>query len=233
MKSTLIKETDSMLTNSDIQMSIEEKPVKWEMIIFIGLIALVNFSLFQGSPSENLIYSSEAVKAGEWWRVFTFPLVHVSWYNLILDGSAFLLLYHGLEEEKRSKRLLYILIPAVTSLLYPILFSPLIEKSGLCGLSGCAHGLMAITGLELIRRYPKGDFLHKTGLIYFLTVFIKSIIEATTGQVLFAELHFGDVGLPVAESHLGGVLGGIAIFFLMNGNNGVRRIACVSTRENR
>lgn len=203
-----------------------------EMILWVSFLALANLSLLNGTTSTNLIFFLPDVEAGQWWRVLTFPFVHVSWYNLILDGSAFLLLYHGIEEEKRSKRLFYVLIPTVTSLLYPLLFSPLIERSGLCGLSGCAHGLMAITGLELIRRYPKGDFLHKTGLIYFLTVFIKSIIEAYTGQVLFAELHFGDVGLPIAESHLGGVLGGITIFFLMNWNNGVRRMQYVSTIKN-
>ncbi|MBE9504395.1 MAG: rhombosortase [Proteobacteria bacterium] len=223
MNNPTMSDTKALVCNEEKHGPPKGSPRKGEMMLWASLLALANLSLLNGKASTNLAFFLPDVEGGQWWRVFTFPFVHVSWYNLILDGSAFLLLYHGIEEEKRSKRLFYVLIPTVTSLLYPLLFSPLIERSGLCGLSGCAHGLMAITGLELIRRYPKGDFLHKTGLIYFLTVFVKSIIEATTGQVLFAGLHFGDVGLPIAESHLGGLLGGIVIFFFLNRKNGLIR----------
>jgi hypothetical protein len=40
----------------------------------------------------------------------------------------------------------------------------------------------------------------------------KSIWEATTGHVFFEWLHFGRLGTPIAVSHLGGVIGGAAMW---------------------
>jgi len=205
----LIRATDILFKDVNLDYGFGGKSARWEMLLFGLLLLFANISLLHGSPAGYLAYHSEAVINGRWWRLFTFPFVHVSGYHLLLDGCAFLLLYHGLEEEVRSRRLLYVVTATAGSLVLPLLLSPIIGTAGLAGLSGCAHGLMAITGLELIRRYPKGDILKNTGYLIFSVVVIKSLIETATGQVLFVGLHAGDVGTPVAEAHLGGVVGGI------------------------
>lgn len=213
MESTLIRETDILFNDVNLKSDYEGKQAKWEILIFAALLILANLSLLRGYPAGRLAFHPDAVGDGEWWRVFTFPFVHVSWYNLLLDGSAFLLLYHGLEEKSRGRRVLYVAAGMAGSLILPAITSPIIGTTGLAGLSGCAHGLMAITGLELISRYPNGDTLRNTGYIILGTVVVKSLIEAFTGQVMFAGLHLGDVGTPVAESHMGGVIGGGTAFF--------------------
>lgn len=198
------------------------EPLRWEVFVVGVFLLLVNLSLVNGRPAVNLAYQEAAVRAGEWWRLFTFPFVHVSLYNLLLDGIAFIMLYLGLEEESALRRLSYVVFSIAGSLIFPLLTSAQIEKTGLCGLSGCAHGLMAISGLELIRRHSKGDALYKTGILTISVILVKSTIEAVTGDVIFSWFHFGDIGTPVAESHLGGALGGILAFILLK-NGGKRR----------
>jgi len=149
-----------------------------------------------------LCFSISAVLAGEWWRVLTHPFVHVSWYHALLDGAAFVLLYRMIE----GPRVAYCVAAGAGSLLAAVWFWPAIGATGLCGLSGIAHGLMAVSALEMIQR---GD---RWGWGCLALVAGKSIWEAAPGQVFFAWLHFGLLGTPVAVCHLGGVVGGLVGF---------------------
>lgn len=150
------------------------------------------------TPLRNLLYfSPTAVADGQWWRVLTHPFVHVSWYHLLLDGTAFLLLYQSL----RGPRLAYVAASAAGSLLAACWFWPAIGATGLCGLSGVAHGLMAVSALELIQRRER------LGWVCLVAVVAKSVWEAATGTVFFTWLHFGLMGAPVAVCHAGGVVG--------------------------
>jgi len=177
-----------------------------------------------------LFFSPPAVAAGQWWRVFTHPFIHVTWYHALLDGAAFLLLWRSLER----RRLLYIALPAAGSLLAALWFWPAINDTGLCGLSGVAHGLMTVSALEMINiksgsglsaatagqeqpghgteAAPTFVSTRQVGWLCLALVTGKSIWEAATGTVFFSWLHFGLMGTPVAVSHLGGVLGGIVAF---------------------
>jgi rhomboid family GlyGly-CTERM serine protease len=186
-----------------------------ELLFWALLLAVANFPLLSGSVAESLVFYPGALADGQWWRVLTFPFVHLSGYHLLLDAVAFLLLYQGLEEEKRCRRLLYVILPAAFSLLLS-LSSPVVKASGLCGLSGVAHGLMAITALELISRHSRRTPLFRAGSVILAGVVAKTLLEVITGQVLFAGLHFGEIGLPVVASHAGGLVGGLIAFVLLN-----------------
>src|SRR6478735_2634518 len=83
-------------------------PRRWEMIGFGLLVAVFSGSVLFGSPSGTMMFRPDAVAAGEWWRLLTHPFVHVTWYHLLLDASAFFLLYHGLLERKLGRRLVYV-----------------------------------------------------------------------------------------------------------------------------
>lgn len=168
-----------------------------------GLWFIALLVVFTLTPLRELFYFSPgAVAAGQWWRVVTHPFVHVSWYHLLLDGTAVLLLYHGLERH----RLWYVAATGAGSLLASLWFWPAIGTTGLCGLSGIAHGLMAVTALESIRH---GD---RFGWGCLALVAGKCVWEGFTGHVMFEALHFGMMGTPVAVCHLGGVLGGMTMF---------------------
>lgn len=191
--------------------------LRLEIWIFALVILLANVTLFTGTVCEPFVFMKEKVASGEWWRIATFPFVHVGWYHLLMDAGAFLFLYQGLQECSTPKRLLYVFACATGSLLFSLLLSPM--DNGLCGLSGIAHGLMAITGFELAR--SKEASMQMAGRFTLFLVIGKSLVEAATGIVLFRNLHVGNVGIPVAACHLGGVLGG-ALMFLAERNTTAR-----------
>ena len=49
----------------------------------------------------------------------------------------------------------------------------------------------------------------RAGMVTFIIVIAKSMVEAATGRVAFESVHFGDLGTPIAVSHAGGVLGAL------------------------
>lgn len=197
-------------------MNIQAKPhIKPEIWGFLIAIILANLTLIMDRACEPLIFFPNRVGMGEWWRTLTFPLVHVSWYHLLLDAGAFLFLYHGLQEVSAKRRLLYVASCGAGSLIASLLSSPL--TGGLCGLSGIAHGLMIISALEVI--HSSDRTLRNAGIICFLVVVSKSMFEAFTGNILFEFLHFGSIGSAVAICHAGGVLGGLCSHILLNRND--------------
>jgi rhomboid family GlyGly-CTERM serine protease len=180
-----------------------------DILTFLMLILFTNTHLVTGNLKGAYAFFPSAVVSGEWWRLLLHPFVHLTWYHLILDAGAFFLLY---KELRPSKRITYVLAAGTSSLIAAILTSPAIKTLGLCGLSGIAHGLMAVSALELMQE--QDDF--RLGFLCFIVVVSKSMYEAFAGDVLFSFLHFGLCGTPIAVSHAGGVLGGIIAYSAMN-----------------
>jgi rhomboid family GlyGly-CTERM serine protease len=183
-----------------------------ELWIIASILAIVNLPLLCGSFAGNLIFLPAKVAAGEWWRVLTHPLVHVTWYHLLLDSSGFFFLYAGLDAARSTTRLLYAAGAATGSLLLTLLTSTAVASVGLCGLSGIAHGLMAVQALELGLSREGDAKARRFGLICFSLLVLKVVLEALTGKVFLAILHFGLTGLPISTCHLGGVLGAVTVW---------------------
>jgi membrane associated rhomboid family serine protease len=120
------------------------------------------------------------------------------------------MLYRCLGDWSIAKRLGSLVLCSVFSLGAALLASSM--PNGLCGLSGIAHGLMAIAALQMTRE--KTALLRTAGLISFILVVAKSIYEGITGQICFEFLHFGSVGEAIAVCHTGGVLGGICAYLV-------------------
>jgi rhomboid family GlyGly-CTERM serine protease len=180
-------------------------------VIWAAILLIVNYPLFFGNTRSQLIFFPDAVLGGQWWQIFTHPFVHLSWYHLLLDGLAFVILYLLLEEKRNVVRLFYSITAGMGALLFALLTEPAIYQRGLCGLSGAAHGLMAISALEMLRhKQQKG-----LGLLCLGAVVVKSIYELYSGQVFLESLHMGLTGQPVVASHAGGVLGGLLAFVIM------------------
>jgi rhomboid family GlyGly-CTERM serine protease len=182
-----------------------------ELIFFVVLIAIFNVSVLFGRVWSSMVFQPEAVRAGEWWRLVTHPFVHLTWYHLLLDGTAFLSLYCSLSERRIFARLAYVIAAAAGSLVASWVASPEALANGLCGLSGVAHGLMAISAIEMLGADKTG---RRIGWICLVLVVGKATFEAITGRMFFGFLDFGLLGSPVAVSHAGGIVGGLAMILL-------------------
>jgi rhomboid family GlyGly-CTERM serine protease len=183
-----------------------------DMRFLISLLILVNLGLLFGNvPTDKLAFDYFAISNGQWWRLFSWPLVHVSRYHLLLDGVAFLLLYQGLEEQHLSRRFMLVICAATGSLLLPLAMSSYIYSIGLCGLSGVAHGLAAVSSLEMIQHDRQRSF----GVVLLVGLLIKVTCEIMTGNIIFQSLHFGSVGQPIVSTHAGGVIGGVLGYLIV------------------
>lgn len=183
-----------------------------EIILFILLIAVFNAPVLFGGFWSSMIFQPEAVRRGEWWRLLTHPFVHLTWYHLLLDGTAFLSLYWSIVERRILVKLSYVVAAGAGSLIASCLASPLISTNGLCGLSGIAHGLMAISAVEML---AGAKIERRIGWITLLLVLAKAGFEAATGRMFFGFLDFGLLGNPIAVSHAGGILGALIAVLIL------------------
>jgi rhomboid family GlyGly-CTERM serine protease len=190
------------------------RAIRAELLCLSVALLLLNLPLLNGGCDPRLVFLPERVLAGEWWRIVTHPFIHVSPYHLILDGSAFLLLYAEFPGWSTSRRLSVVAICAIGSLLGG-LTSPFIASRGLCGLSGAAHGLMALSAFQMIRRQDRVNRILGGGMLAGLL--LKCAYELATGQTPFASLHLGSVGFPIVACHAGGVVAGL-VFAVLAGS---------------
>ena len=182
------------------------------------IIALVfaNLVLWDHRIAGGLVFFPDLAVAGEWWRLWTFPLAHVGFYHLILDGCSFLSLYI-LVPGSFHHRMKPVVLASLGSLLAALSVSDTYTH-GLCGLSGPAHGLWAYVALQLATETiapADGMFSsRRLGMAGFILVAAKCVVEAFTGSVVLESWHLAGVGLPVAACHAGGFLGGLAAWML-------------------
>ncbi len=177
------------------------------------LIALLNLPLFFGAVNVDFVLTQDALSGRTLWAWFTHPFVHVSLYHLFLDAGAFLALYSLLSRFTLWGRFVLVVVSALGSLVAALTAGALVHADGFCGLSGVAHGLMAVAGLDLA--YSPDRRVRWMGWMCLVLVLGKSMVEAVSGVVVFDLLHAGSVGTPIAACHAGGVLGGL-VFWLAN-----------------
>lgn len=183
------------------------------------LAAACNMHLLRGEAPSSLIFTIDGIASGEWYRLITHPLVHVSWYHLSLDALCMTLLYAALPFN-RCRKLAAVVLCGAASLSYSLLASPYIGSVGYCGLSGIAHGFMFLTGWAWLfapsRDTSKTAIMTRIiGLLFCLISLAKSLWEVSSGHILFAGSHSGYLGTPIVHSHLGGVLGGMVSALLL------------------
>ena len=182
-----------------------------EFLVFVILLIVFNFTPAANTTAYYLFPS--ALFEGEFTRWLTFVWKHNSLYHLILDASAFLFLYESLRC-RLAGRILHLFSCIFFSGLIPILIDPRLNSIGLCGLSGVAHGLMLIWAFETAEKTDRRTQLAAS--ILFLGVLGKTIFEQVTGQVLFANHHIGNVGVPIASCHFGGLVGAILSYSVLH-----------------
>lgn len=179
--------------------------------VLLALVLLVNIPLLSGFVGAGWIYFPSGVQASPWWTLLTHPLVHVSVYHLLLDAAAFFLLYAMLRSSP-FERIAILACSVAGSVILARLLASDLARTGLCGLSGVGHGLMAVVSLQTLaaaRSDPRGRVW---ALISLGVLAAKCILEAVTGSVVFHQFHLGYLGSPVAACHLGGALGGTVVW---------------------
>src|SRR5690606_11308795 len=80
---------------------------------------------------------------------------------------------------------------------------------GLRGLSGVAHGLMAVVCLQRLTLTGRGSREFVAYALVLAGLVAKCLLESLTGDALLASWHLGNVGTPIAVCHAGGLLGGL------------------------
>lgn len=201
----------------------------WSLYAWSAVLLVINLPVLWGEVRTGLLFLPDAVITGEWWRIVTFPLVHLSWYHFLLDAGGFLLLYSALEEKRKVIKTLYILGPGLGTLMLTLALSPAVSTQGLSGLSGIAHGLMAVTALEMINDKSQRTW----GVVSLVTIVLKSAYELWSGHVLFEFMHMGLCGLPLTASHAGGVAGGLLTFALIRATAEIKTYAVQLGRRKR
>ena len=194
----------------------DPKMKRCELIVYALLIAVFNLSLIFGPVSQSLIYLPEKVLSFQLYRLITHAFVHVTFYHMLLDGAAFLLLYSMLTDKTLLKRTSYVIASGIGSLIAVTAIMPTLTSTGYCGLSGIAHGLMAVTSLQMIFADDTSKASLRAGIISLFLLIAKSLYEAYTGHMFFEFMHDGQIGSPVAVAHIGGVIGAATMFVINN-----------------
>lgn len=179
----------------------------WEIPFLILVLALSNFfPAGFGSAAQNLALWPSAIVDGQWWRLITFALVHISPYHLALDGISFLGLFGQLEGNYRQ-RWGRVLLCTLMSGIVPLLFSSEIGQVGLVGLSGAAHGIMLIICLQMARSPER--LLRRMSIVFASGLIVKTVLEQVGFAATFHAWHAGEVGVPMPLCHLGGLVGSL------------------------
>lgn len=189
---------------------------KLEITIFAIVIIILNIPILAGTYASSMVLLPEKILVGQWWRVLTHPFVHLSWYHLLIDAGAFFLLYAQLEEKRFTGRSIYMIGSVVGSMFAAAIVMPSLTSVGYCGLSGVAHGLMAVSSFEMIMCSNTDKARRNAGLISFGLLTAKCIYEAVTGNIFFGFLHPDLIGTPVVLSHAGGMIGGCIAYAIAN-----------------
>ena len=170
----------------------------WALAAIIALVAVAQ-SLSPGSSPEAAGLVKDAVRAGEWWRLFTTPLLHGNILHLLMNGGALLAL--GTLVERYAHRAfvpLVFLLAALAGDAGSFLVFPHTTSVGASG------GIMGMVGFALALSLRRRALLPKS---------LASAILRDIGWIAvmgLAGYRFIDNG-----AHAGGLLAGIAVGALL------------------
>lgn len=183
------------------------------MILFITIISITNFTLVFGESNQIFYLNLSRVKEGQYWLLITHPMAHVSLYHLTTDLLVFILLFMELKNVPIISKYKIIFFCWILSSSAAIISLPLYTVDTFSGLSGINYGMLTIICLESYFQ-KENYFLFRWGsLLVLALIILKQIAEGCFQFSLIHEIHFGYVGTPIVESHAGGILAGLLVFW--------------------
>ncbi len=177
-----------------------DRPAPYTRVVAGALVAVFvaeGFAPVRAVAAAGLV--KEAARAGEWWRLLTGPMLHGGILHLAMNLSALLVLGRFVEVHASRFRMAQVFL---ASILAGSLFTFLLTPVPSVGASGGVMGLVGYLGVRAWLRpeeFPD-DFLHR----------IRYAIGATA--VL------GVLGFAFVDNwaHLGGLLGGAAMAWILD-----------------
>ncbi|MGA1840105.1 MAG: rhombosortase [bacterium] len=177
----------------------------WTLAVFI--ISIVTYAI--PSLRHLLIYDRDAIIAGQLWRLLTSHFVHFSiahlFYNLLVFCIA------GSLIENRGYRSFGTLCFLTAFFISITLFIAKPDMSYYGGLSGIACG--AVVYLILFEFLDSSLWTAFFCIVILLSIIVKLVIEALTGQFIFVASN--TLFVPIPLSHITGSL--VALIFFCIG----------------
>jgi len=161
---------------------------------------LVALQLLPEAWHRALWYDRAAITAGEYWRILTGNLVHLSWTHLALNVGALLIgtwVFYGARTPVAWATAQIVCSIATSTGLY--FLSP--EVSWCVGMSGAMHGLLMIGAVDWIRQ---GD---RAGWALLVIWTAKLAWEQWQGALPLSTETVGNA--IVTDAHLWGAIGGL------------------------
>jgi rhomboid family GlyGly-CTERM serine protease len=178
----------------------------WTLLI----CSLSTVIFFVPAIGSVLIYDRQSILAGEWWRLITGNLVHLSMMHFLYDVLALLVV--GTITELRGDKYLWLVYLASGTAIGVIVYMTLPELRFFGGLSGIVTAAMVYLCLNGLRDSGYRSWLWLFALIIVVT---KIGIESMFGMSLLsasAKQPF----VPVPESHLVGACMALLVYLLQN-----------------
>lgn len=171
---------------------------RW-MIGCLVVVALAEWMVGWDPAIEAAGLVKSAVRQGEWWRLFTGPMLHGGAFHLYMNGIALLVLGQVTEAYTAPAYLpIAFVVTAITGSLFSLWLLPGEASVGASG------GLMGVIGFLVVL-----GFRHRTALPPgFVRALIVSVL-LTAGLGLVGSQFIDNAG------HLGGLVGGVVLGVLM------------------
>lgn len=171
----------------------------WILFSIFSLILVANTAL-EPTTAQLLPYDRELISQGQWWRVLSGHLMHLTWGHLWMNiaGLAFIVFFFG-----NLLNIRHWLILMVTSGLFisVVLMLTQAELYRYVGLSGVLHGLFVAGGIADIRIRPKEAWI----FLAFITG--KLAYEQIVGPLPGSEESAG--GPVLVDAHFYGAIAGV------------------------
>ncbi len=150
-------------------------------------------------------FSRPAIAEGEWWRLLTGNLVHISWAHLFFDYAGFVVIWYLFQRQVTFWQWLWVLgISAMAVGLGLWWFN--VQLLYYLGISGVLHGMFVFGALTTLRK----DKIFAITALFLIT--LKLLWEQLKGTLSNPEM----VGAPiVVDAHLYGALGGLLAWLLL------------------
>jgi rhomboid family GlyGly-CTERM serine protease len=178
---------------------VQLRPVGFAMALAMTALLL---QLFHAVTTPILEYDRAALAQGQWWRLATGHLVHLSWAHLWLNLAGLALIWVLFRNALTTLGW----IAALSGSMFGVSLGLLLLQPNLVtyvGLSGVLHGLMSAGATAAVRR---GE---RAAIIMLVALGAKIGFESVHGAASATEALIG--GRVVTAAHLYGAISGILV----------------------
>lgn len=168
-------------------------------------LLLIVVALHAAPIDSSLLYFGRAeIIDGQTWRVLTGHLAHADWNHLLWNALGLGVL--GAIIEQRSRLLLAGSLVIGIATVNQLLLSPFAALDYYCGLSGALNTLLVVA-LWLEWQASRSWRV----LVITVACVLKVVVELKTGNALISQTSWP----PYAESHVAGMVGGLAVIMAL------------------